>query len=289
MKTKLRIYISSSFFFSTEFVKMVFFLQKPLLSKLYTSNMSNSIIEKSRSELIQAVDNLRNLRDSSEASCENAFREEMNEAADNALLLVNTVMNSLLAAIEETKKKPKKKTKKTKNPRTARSFFAAELKTSLKEEGVESKIITATIASKWNELENKDTYLKMCKDDKERYDDELEASGQPPAEKPFRGVTLYNCFSKLRRPDVIEEGFKGKGATKKISSMWKEFKAVEDVKDTDEWKELEDLKKKIDDAKKKATKDEEEDEDVLCSSFATKKKKTKKKKKKKKVPVVESD
>ena len=279
---------------------MVFFLKKNKIPKLYTSNMSEFIIEKSRSDLIQALRNLRDLRQLSQASCENAFREEMDEAVDNASFLVNAVMDSILASVEDSKKsysmtdgldapqnesektkknkkKPEKpkKPKNIKKPRTARSFFAAELRASLKEEGVEIKTITANIAIKWKELENKDMYTKMCEDDKKRYDDELEASGQLPAKKPFRGVTLYNCFSKMRRPDVIKQGFKGKDATKKISSMWKEFKAIEDVEDTDEWKELEDLKKKTDDAKKKKA---TEDEDVMCSSFVNKKKKKKQKK-----------
>mgnify|MGYP006087175441 CR=1 FL=1 len=172
------------------------------------------------------------------------------KAKEELTSVVNHAMEAILEAAVK-KKKPKKK-KKIKKTRTARSFFADEVRARLKDDGESVKFVTATISREWKELKNKpekEKYTDMCKADKARYESEIAESGQVIV-KPFRGVTLYVCFSNKHRSDVIDQGFKGRACTPKLAAMWKEFKNSEGVKDTDAWKELEGMKKKIDDEKR---------------------------------------
>ena len=100
----------------------------------------------------------------------------------------------------------------------------------------------------------KEKYIELSKADKTRYESE---SGQFIV-KPFRGVSLYMCYCRKNKSDVVKQGFKGRAAIKKLGAMWKELKATDGVKDTDEWKELEEMKKQLDEEKKKKKQLDEE-------------------------------
>ena len=203
--------------------------------KRQTNRMSiTNIIEESTTEITLAITQL----------------DADNDAKEAVIELVNRAMEAIIAA--STKKK-KKKNAKIKKAQTARSFFAAELRARLKKEGKSGKEITSTISREWKAMKGKPEkvkYVELSKADKIRYTTEIADSGQ--VVDTFRGVSLYVCFSRKHRPAVVDQGFKGRAATKKLSSMWKEFKATEGFKDTAEWAELQAMKKNADDEKKRS-------------------------------------
>ena len=220
---------------------MIFFFENSKIQNLSTMSITN-IIQNELAEITLAVCQL----DTDEKA-----KEELTSLVNHAMKAINHAMKAILEEAVKNKKKPKKK-KKVKKARTARSFFADEVRARLKDDGESAKFITATISREWKELKNKPEkkkYTDMCKADKTRYESEIAESGQVIA-KPFRGVSLYICFCNKHRSEDTEQRFKGRPGLKKLATMWKEFKNSEEVNDTKEWKELEAMKKKIDDEKR---------------------------------------
>tara|TARA_Y100000389_G_C17470520_1_gene530126 strand:- start:1079 stop:2587 length:1509 start_codon:yes stop_codon:yes gene_type:complete len=174
-------------------------------------------------------------------------------------------MQKIMEAVKETEVKVTKqataKPKKLVKAKTPRSFFADEERARLKDEGMEDKKeMTKIVKEKWNamkkskeeeDVEKMYKYKKMAKNDKERYKadyEEAKALGQIPLPK-FRAVTHYQCFRRITKNELQEQGITGKVATKKIGELWKAFKASSDMKETAKWAKIESLKAELDSEK----------------------------------------
>ena len=174
-----------------------------------------------------------------------------NDAKEELIELVNRAMEAIITASKK-KTIARATATKIKKAGTARSFFAAEVRARLKKEGKSGKEITSTISREWKAMKGKPErvkYVDLSKADKIRYNSQIAESGQAAVATAPRGVSHYVCFCRKHRAEVVAQGFKGRAATKKLSSMWEEFKSTDGVKDTDEWKELEAIKKQTDDEK----------------------------------------
>jgi hypothetical protein len=174
-------------------------------------------------------------------------------------------MQKIMDAVKETGVKVAKqataKPKKLVKAKTARSFFADEERARLKDEGIEDKKeMTKIVKEKWNaikkskeeeDIEKMKKYKKMAKNDKERYNadyEEAKTLGQLPLPK-FRAVTHYQCFRRITKDELQEQGITGKAATKKIGELWKAFKASSNMKETAKWAKIESLKAELDSEK----------------------------------------
>ena len=174
-------------------------------------------------------------------------------------------MQKIMDAVKETGVKVAKqataKPKKLVKAKTARSFFADEERARLKDQGIEDKKeMTKIVKEKWNamkkskeeeNIENMKKYKKMAKNDKERYKADYEKAktlGQLPLPK-FRAVTHYQCFRRITKDELQQQGITGKAATKKIGELWKAFKALSNMKETAKWAKIESLKSELDSEK----------------------------------------
>lgn len=174
-------------------------------------------------------------------------------------------MQKIMDAVKETGVKVAKqataKPKKLVKAKTARSFFADEERARLKDEGIEDKKeMTKIVKEKWNamkkskeeeDIEKMKKYKKMAKNDKERYKadyEEAKTLGQLPLPK-FRAATHYQCFRRITKDELQEQGITGKAATKKIGELWKVFKASSNMKETAKWAKIESLKAELDSEK----------------------------------------
>ena len=174
-------------------------------------------------------------------------------------------MQKIMDAVKETGVKVAKqataKPKKLVKAKTARSFFADEERARLKDQGIEDKKeMTKIVKEKWNamkkskeeeDIEKMKKYKKMAKNDKERYKadyEEAKTLGQLPLPK-FRAVTHYQCFRRITKDELQEQGITGKAATKKIGELWKVFKASSNMKETAKWAKIESLKAELDSEK----------------------------------------
>ena len=174
-------------------------------------------------------------------------------------------MQKIMDAVKETGVKVAKqataKPKKLVKAKTARSFFADEERARLKDQGIEDKKeMTKIVKEKWNamkkskeeeDIEKMKKYKKMAKNDKERYKadyEEAKTLGQLPLPK-FRAATHYQCFRRITKDELQEQGITGKAATKKIGELWKVFKASSNMKETAKWAKIESLKAELDSEK----------------------------------------
>ena len=174
-------------------------------------------------------------------------------------------MQKIMDAVKETGVKVAKqataKPKKLVKAKTARSFFADEERARLKDQGIEDKKeMTKSVKEKWNamkkskeedDIEKMKKYKKMAKNDKERYKadyEEAKTLGQLPLPK-FRAATHYQCFRRITKDELQEQGITGKAATKKIGELWKVFKASSNMKETAKWAKIESLKAELDSEK----------------------------------------
>jgi hypothetical protein len=174
-------------------------------------------------------------------------------------------MQKIMDAVKETGVKVAKqataKPKKLVKAKTARSFFADEERARLKDQGIEDKKeMTKIVKEKWNamkkskeeeDIEKMKKYKKMAKNDKERYKadyEEAKTLGQLPLPK-FRAATHYQCFRRITKDELQEQGITGKAATKKIGELWKVFKASSNMKETAKWAKIENLKSELDSEK----------------------------------------
>ena len=177
------------------------------------------------------------------------------------------------------RKSPKKKaTDAPKGARTAYIFFCMEERKKIKEEfpDIDNKDIVREMGRRWSSLDDKSEFQEMAEEDKKRFSDEMkdyepsEDNEEKPKKKTARSKTAYQFFCESMRPELKEEGFKGKELTSELNSRWKDLKEDEDRVD-----ELDEYNRRAQEAKEKKNEDVEEEEDEKPK----KEKKTKKAKK----------
>ena len=128
-------------------------------------------------------------------------------------------------------KAPKDKNAPTKR-RSDYIFFCMDKRKDVIKEFPEYKVtqISVELGKRWKLLtdEEKKPYVQKSKDDKERYEDEMEGYVKPTVFEQKvvkkRGSTAYNMFCAEKRPRMKKnnEEKTGKEITKMLAEMWKE-------------------------------------------------------------------
>ena len=194
--------------------------------------------------------------------------------------------DALKNIISKEEKKTKRKSSKKKKPadapkgaRTAYIFFCMEERKKIKEEfpDIDNNDIVREMGRRWSSLDDKSEFQEMAEEDKKRFSDEMkdyepsEDNEEKPKKKTSRSKTAYQFFCEEMRPQLKEEGFKGKELTSELNSRWKDLKEDEDRVD-----ELDEYNRRAQEAKEKKNNEDVEEEE---EEKPKKEKKTKKAKK----------